>query len=81
MLTMSTLLKPQNSFHHGDLTHALISAGLKQVEKQGMESLGLRQLAMTTGVSPAAVYDVVRLNELFRTNVTSLPNWAKLFVS
>ena len=56
MLTMSTLLKPQNSFHHGDLTHALISAGLKQVEKQGMESLGLRQLAMTTGVSPAAVY-------------------------
>jgi AcrR family transcriptional regulator len=31
-------------------------AGLRHVQKHGLNSLGLRQLALTTGVSPTAVY-------------------------
>ena len=53
---MLTLKKTSSDYHHGDLQSALISAGLRQVEKHGLNSLGLRQLALDTGVSPAAVY-------------------------
>ena len=56
MLTMSTLKKSESEFHHGDLRAALVTAGLKHVQKHGLNSLGLRQLALTTGVSPTAVY-------------------------
>lgn len=56
MLTMSTLKKSDSEFHHGDLQVALVTAGLRQVEKHGLNSLGLRQLALVTGVSPTAVY-------------------------
>jgi AcrR family transcriptional regulator len=53
---MSTLQKPAHGFHHGHLTSSLIEAGLRQVDMQGLNSLGLRQLALATGVSPTAVY-------------------------
>jgi AcrR family transcriptional regulator len=53
---MSTLKKSQTEFHHGDLRAALVRAGLSHVEKHGLNSLGLRQLALATGVSPTAVY-------------------------
>ena len=53
---MSTLKKSESEFHHGDLRAALVTAGLKHVQKHGLNSLGLRQLALTTGVSPTAVY-------------------------
>ena len=53
---MLTLKKTASEYHHGDLQSALITAGLRQVEKNGLNSLGLRQLAVETGVSPAAVY-------------------------
>jgi len=56
MLTMSTLKKSDSEFHHGDLQAALVTAGLRHVEKHGLNSLGLRQLALVTGVSPTAVY-------------------------
>ena len=56
MLTMSTLKKSDAEFHHGDLQAALVTAGLRHVEKHGLNSLGLRQLALVTGVSPTAVY-------------------------
>ena len=56
MLTMSTLKKSHADFHHGDLQAALVIAGLRHVEKRGLNSLGLRQLALLTGVSPTAVY-------------------------
>jgi AcrR family transcriptional regulator len=56
MLTMSTLKKSASEFHHGDLQAALVMAGLRHVEKHGLNSLGLRQLALVTGVSPTAVY-------------------------
>lgn len=56
MLTMSTLKKSDAEFHHGDLQASLVIAGLRHVEKHGLNSLGLRQLALVTGVSPTAVY-------------------------
>jgi AcrR family transcriptional regulator len=56
MLTMSTLRKSASEFHHGDLQAALVMAGMRHVEKHGLNSLGLRQLALVTGVSPTAVY-------------------------
>ena len=56
MLTMSTLKKSASEFHHGDLQAALVMAGMRHVEKHGLNSLGLRQLALVTGVSPTAVY-------------------------
>ena len=56
MLTMSTLKKSDSEFHHGDLQASLVTAGLRHVEKHGLNSLGLRQLALVTGVSPTAVY-------------------------
>ncbi len=56
MLTMSTLKKSVSEFHHGDLQAALVMAGMRHVEKLGLNSLGLRQLALVTGVSPTAVY-------------------------
>ena len=48
MLTMSTLKKSDAEFHHGDLQAALVKAGLRHVEKHGLNSLGLRQLALVT---------------------------------
>jgi AcrR family transcriptional regulator len=56
MLTMSTLKKSASEFHHGDLQAALVMAGMRHVERHGLNSLGLRQLALVTGVSPTAVY-------------------------
>ena len=56
MFTMSTLKKSSSEFHHGDLQSALVIAGTRHVEKHGLNSLGLRQLALVTGVSPTAVY-------------------------
>jgi AcrR family transcriptional regulator len=56
MLTVSTLKKSDAEFHHGDLQASLVTAGLRHVEKHGLNSLGLRQLALVTGVSPTAVY-------------------------
>ena len=56
MFTMSTLKKSDAEFHHGDLQAALVTAGLRHVEKHGLNSLGLRQLALVTGVTPTAVY-------------------------
>lgn len=56
MFTMSTLKKPAKDFHHGDLYSSLIEAGVRHVDKHGLNSLGLRQLALVTGVSPTAVY-------------------------
>jgi AcrR family transcriptional regulator len=56
MLTMSTLKKSASEFHHGDLQAALVMAGMRHVEKLGLNSLSLRQLALVTGVSPTAVY-------------------------
>ena len=70
MLTMSTLRKPISDFHHGDLKSALIAAGLKQVERNGLNSLSLRQLSLVTGVSQTAAYRHFRDLEHLKAEVS-----------
>jgi AcrR family transcriptional regulator len=43
-------------YHHGDLRAALIEAAAAEIERHGYESLSLRELAASLGVSRAAPY-------------------------
>lgn len=43
-------------YHHGNLGQALIDEGLKTLETQGLDSLSLRALAESIGVSKTAPY-------------------------
>lgn len=45
-----------DSYHHGDLRSALVSAAVKMLETTTQEELSLRELARTVGVSQAAPY-------------------------
>ena len=45
-----------STYHHGDLPAALLRAGSKIVEKQGLNKLSLRQAARRAGVSHNAPY-------------------------
>lgn len=59
MLQQSPLFerKSANSYHHGNLAAALLSAGLDMLERRGANAdIGLREIAREVGVSPAAVY-------------------------
>ena len=51
---MSTSVPP--AYHHGDLRHALVEAGLELLASGGAESLGLREVARAVGVSASAPY-------------------------
>ena len=44
----------KSTYHHGNLTPALVEAALKQVEQGGAEAVSLRDLAQSLGVSRAA---------------------------
>lgn len=54
MLTMLTL--EVGHYHHGNLKVALVKAGLKKVERHGLNSLSLRPIAQSVGVSASALY-------------------------
>lgn len=56
MITVSTFKPEPRSYHHGDLRKALVTAGLKALEKSEATDLSLRQLAREVGVSATAVY-------------------------
>ena len=43
-------------YHHGDLKHALIEAGVNVLAELGVERLNLREVARVAGVSHAAPY-------------------------
>lgn len=47
---------PEKSYHHGDLKHALIEAGIELINRDGEKSFSLRRIAANCGVSPAAPY-------------------------
>lgn len=46
----------KNSYHHGNLRRALIDAGVRIMEAEGVDSLSLRRVAAECGVSQAAPY-------------------------
>lgn len=48
------LKKNRKKYHHGDLEHALIEAGLAELEEKGLESVSLRSIAARVGVSHTA---------------------------
>jgi AcrR family transcriptional regulator len=46
----------RDTFRHGNLPEALVTAALVRLEAAGMESISLRELARDTGVNHRAVY-------------------------
>ncbi|WP_038015953.1 TetR-like C-terminal domain-containing protein [Synechococcus sp. PCC 7335] len=46
----------KQSYHHGDLRQALVSAALALLQKKDVQSLSLREVAREAGVSHAAPY-------------------------
>jgi AcrR family transcriptional regulator len=46
----------EDSYHHGNLKHALIQAGLNLLAESGVEGLSLRKMARIVGVSHNAPY-------------------------
>jgi len=51
-----TVAGPAKPYHHGDLRHALIEAGIRELAVTQAADLSLRALAATVGVSHAAAY-------------------------
>ncbi len=49
-----------DTYHHGNLKEALISAGLEILSEKGIESLSLRNVAKQIGVSHTAPYNHFR---------------------
>jgi AcrR family transcriptional regulator len=49
-------MKAESPYHHGDLRHALVEAGLGLLARDGQGGLGLREVARAVGVSPSAPY-------------------------
>lgn len=49
-------MENKNSYHHGDLKNALISAGVEILAREGVGALSLRKVAKKAGVSHSAPY-------------------------
>ncbi len=48
--------KHRDTYHHGDLHHALVAAGLELARSGGADAVVLREATRRTGVSPNAAY-------------------------
>ena len=58
-----------DTYHHGNLKEELIEKGLEYIDRYGTESLSMRKLAETAGVSPAAPYAHFKNKEAFLTAI------------
>jgi AcrR family transcriptional regulator len=57
------------SYHHGDLRHSIITAGLARIRAEGVQALSLRQLADELGVSTPALYHHFRSKHALLTSL------------
>ena len=55
-MTVDTAAPPRESYHHGDLRHALVLAGVELAREGGPEAVVLREATRRVGVSPNAAY-------------------------
>jgi AcrR family transcriptional regulator len=46
----------KRAYHHGDLRAAILKAAASEIERDGFETLSLRQLAASIGVAHSAPY-------------------------
>jgi len=53
---MLTPVRKRSDYHHGDLSHAAIRVAKNLIDSEGLNSLGIRRVAESAGVSPAALY-------------------------
>ena len=58
-----------DTYHHGNLKEELIEKGLEYIDKYGTETLSMRKLADSAGVSPAAPYAHFKNKEAFLSEV------------
>ena len=58
-----------DTYHHGNLKEELIEKGLQHINRYGTESLSMRKLADSAGVSPAAPYAHFKNKEAFLASV------------
>ena len=61
-----------DTYHHGNLKEELIEKGLEYIDKYGSESLSMRKLAESAGVSPGAPYAHFKNKDAFTTLQLSL---------
>ncbi|MBO4494979.1 MAG: TetR/AcrR family transcriptional regulator [Clostridiales bacterium] len=57
-------------YHHGNLKHEFIEKGLEYIDEHGVESLSMRKLAESIGVSSAAPYAHFKNKEAFLDAIT-----------
>ena len=55
----------KDTYHHGNLRVELIEKGLEYIDQYGVETLSMRKLADTVGVSSAAPYAHFKNKEAF----------------
>ena len=56
MRPVTTPDAPRSSYHHGDLRHALLEAGIALAREGGPDAVVLREATRRVGVSPNAAY-------------------------
>ena len=60
----------KDTYHHGNLKQELIEKGLEYIDKYGEESLSMRKLADSAGVSSAAPYAHFKNKEEYLNTVS-----------
>ena len=60
------------SYHHGNLEHALLMAGMREASVTGSKNLGINALAKEVKVSPMAVYRHFSNAESLRASISQL---------